>query len=84
MYRRYFKFCQQCGICGRNDNLKKLHIPVCQPNLKKGQTGFLKEGEFPVVGRVDFEMNLRLISTIQANYTSNQTPERIAETSNNG
>ena len=41
------KFCANCGILGRMDNLRKYHMKFCQPDLAPGESGFLLDGQLP-------------------------------------
>ena len=63
--RRYMKFCQQCGILGRSDNLGDTHIPICQPGLKRGATGFLMCGQYSKLDVENFRIKLRLIGVAE-------------------
>ena len=75
------KFCSRCGVIGRIDNLQRQHLPYCQPELAKGERGFLKVGELPEENEVDFRMLLGLMGAAEKQ-TKPQDQER--EGSNEG
>ena len=59
--RRPMKFCKKCSTMGRADNLKVHHFPICQPKLKKKESGFLSKGCLPQRNVEDYLMMLKLV-----------------------
>ena len=51
-HRRIHKFCDQCGYCGRSDNLKDSHSKTCPVLSGGGRAGFLKVGEAPTYNSI--------------------------------
>jgi hypothetical protein len=45
----------------RTDNMKKNHLPFCQPELAEGDSGLLKVGDYPRENVDEFRMLMRLI-----------------------
>ena len=54
------KFCANCGILGRMDNLRKYHMKFCQPDLAPAESGFLLDGQLPNFNVQDFRAILRM------------------------
>ena len=55
------KFCGKCGQFGRTDNMRKQHFRFCQPELKGGESGFLKDGMLPETCVDDFKTTLCIL-----------------------
>ena len=64
-YRRYYKFCGNCGMLSRGDNMRRTHFPFCQPDLKRHQNGYLMVGQQPKTDLVDFNMTLRMLGAVE-------------------
>ena len=60
-YSKCWKFCSECGIFARADNLKLQHFYYCQPQLQRGQSGFLMNDQLPESNHEDFHMLLKIL-----------------------
>ena len=53
-----YKFCGECGHYARADDLKRNHLPFCQPELEIPLEGFVRLNEEPRRNKEEFRMTL--------------------------
>ena len=75
--RGHFKFCSQCSILKRSDNLLAHHFSKMHPDVHPDTQPFLKVGERPVEGVENVAKYLDLI------VTNTQRPASASASSDN-